>query len=178
MSVTGADIVAEIQKNSNAGFKLLASQYSERIYWHIRRAVTTHQDAEDITQETFLRIFQSLDKLKSADALKSWIYRIATNEALRFIDKRGDKALELDDATNIESDSYVNYSDLEAIELKNAINQLPPKQRMAFNMRYYDELEYEEIASILGTTVHNVRANYHNAKERIIKYMNSVNWNI
>ena len=178
MSVTDAEIVAEIRNNPNAGFRLLASQYSERIYWHIRRAVTSHHDAEDITQETFMRIFRSLDKLKSADALKSWIYRIATNEALRFLDKNGDKTLTLDNASDIESESYVNYSDLEAIELKKAINRLPPKQRMAFNMRYYDELEYEEIASILGTTVHNVRANYHNAKERIIKYMNSVNWTI
>lgn len=178
MSLADADIIAEIRKNTNAGFKLLASQYSERIYWHIRRAVTSHQDAEDITQETFMRIFRSLDKLKSTDALKSWIYRIATNEALRFLDKNGDRTLTLDDAANVESESYVNYSDLEAIELKKAINLLPPKQRISFNMRYYDELEYEEIASILGTAVHNVRANYHNAKERIIKHMNSINWTI
>lgn len=178
MNVTDAVIVAEIRNNPNVGFKLLASQYSERIYWHIRRAVTSHHDAEDITQETFMRIFRSLDKLKSDDALKNWIYRIATNEALRFLDKNGDRTLTLDDAVNIESESYVNYSDMEAIELKKAINNLPPKQRMAFNMRYYDELEYGEIASILGTTVNNVRANYHNAKECIIKYMNSVNWNL
>lgn len=178
MSIADADIIAEIRKNPNIGFKLLASQYSEGIYWHIRRAVTSHQDAEDITQETFMRIFRSLDKLKSADALKSRIYSIAANEALRFLEKRGVDSLTLEDATGIEAYRYVNYSDLEAAELKRAINLLPPKQRMAFNMRYYDELEYDEIAAILGTSAHKVRANYHNAKERIIKYMNSVNWNI
>ena len=178
MVITDSHITAAIRDNTEKGFKLLLSQYSKRVYWHIRRAVGSHHDAEDITQETFVRIFRSLDRLKSDDALKSWIYRIATNEALRFLEKRGNGHLPLDSAAAIPSDPYVNYSDIEAVELKKAIGTLPPKQRLAFNLRYYDELEYEEIASILGTTAHNVRANYHNAKERIVKYMNSINWNI
>lgn len=178
MSISDAEIIVAIRKNPQEGFRTLLSQYSQRVYWHIRRAVNSHQDAEDITQETFLRMFRSIDKLKSEDALKSWIYRIATNEALRFLEKRDDSILPLDNAVEMPSDSYINYTDIEAVELKRAINSLPPKQRMVFNLRYYDELEYEEIASILETKVQNVRANYHNAKERIVKYMNSINCNI
>ena len=178
MSISDAEIIVAIRKNPQKGFRTLLSQYSQRVYWHIRRAVNSHQDAEDITQETFMRMFRSIDKLKSGDALKSWIYRIATNEALRFLERRDDSILPLDNAIEIPADSYFNYTDIEAVELKRAINSLPPKQRMVFNLRYYDELEYEEIASILETKVHNVRANYHNAKERIVRYMNSINLNV
>lgn len=178
MNATDTDIILAIRKNTGKGFKMLLSQYSRPVYWHIRRTVSSHHDAEDITQETFIRIFKSLDKLKSENALKSWIYRIATNEALRFLEKRGEDFLPLDNALDITSGSFVNYNDIEAVELKKAINSLPPKQRIVFNLRYYDELEYEEIASILQTAVHNVRANYHNAKERIVKHMNSLDLNI
>lgn len=178
MSISDKDIIAIIRKNPDQGFRMLVSQYSERIYWHIRRTVNSHHDAEDITQETFVRVFRSFGKLKSAGALKSWIYRIATNEAIRFIDKRNDGLMAMDNAALVQSENYVDYSDIEAVELKKAIDTLPPKQRITFNLRYYDELEYDEIASILGTAAHCVRANYHNAKERIIKYMNSINWNV
>lgn len=177
MSVVDAEIIAAIRKNEEKGFKMLLSQYSRRVYWHVRRAVGCHHDAEDVTQEAFLRIFKSLGGLKSAGALRGWIYRIATNEALRFLEKRYGDTLPLDSAIGLPSDGYVDYADVEAVELKKAINMLPPKQRMVFNLRYYDELEYEEIASILETTAHNVRANYHIAKERIVKYMNTINWN-
>lgn len=178
MSASDEEIIAAIRRNLENGFKVLVSRYSRQVYWHIRRAVNSHHDAEDITQETFMRIFRSLDRLKSEGALRSWIYRIATNEAIRFLEKRDGDHLPLDNAVELPSDGYVNYSDVEAVELKKAISTLPPKQRMVFNLRYYDELGYEEIASILETTAHNVRANYHNAKERIARYMDSINWNI
>ena len=178
MNADDVAIISAIRKNPEKGFKVLLSQYSQRVYWHIRRAVNSHQDAEDITQETFLRIFKSIGKLKSEVALKSWIYRIATNEALRFIEKHDEIILPLDNAAGMPSDNYINYTDIEAVELKKAISTLPPKQRMVFNLRYYDELDYGEIASILETTAQNVRANYHNAKERVVKYMNSINWNV
>ena len=169
---TDADILEAIRDNPDKGFRVLVSQYSQRVYWHIRRSVGSHHDAEDITQETFLRIFRSLGSLKSEEALTAWVYRIASNEALRFIERRGSELLSLDCAADMASDSYMDYSDIEAVDLKKAIDSLPPKQKMAFNLRYYDELEYDEIADILGTSANNVRANYHNAKERIIKYMN------
>ena len=178
MDAVDTEIIHAIRKNPQEGFRLLLSRYSRPVYWHIRRTVSSHHDAEDITQETFLRIFKSLDKLKSESALRSWIYRIATNESLRFLERRDESLLPLDNALEMTSDSFVNYSDIEAVELKKAISALPPKQQVVFNLRYYDELEYDEIASVLQTTVNNVRANYHNAKERIVRYMNSINWNI
>ena len=178
MDTKEENIIAVIKKNQEIGFELLVSKYSQRIYWHIRRAVISHEDAEDVTQETFIKIFRSIDKLKSHESLTCWIYRIATNEALRFLEQRKTNVFPIDEAPALTADSYVNYSDLEAIVLKKAINSLPPKQRVTFNMRYYDELEYEEIAAILDTEVNNVRANYHNAKERIVKYMNSIIQNI
>ena len=166
-------ILAEIKHDVNAGFKCLVSRYSSRIYWHIRRIVISHQDAEDVTQEVFLRVFKAINKLKTAEALNTWIYKIATNEALRAIEKRNE-SLPLEWAAESEADNYINYDDIESFQLKKAIAVLPCKQQITFNLRYYDELEYAEIATILGTTVGNARANYHNAKQRIIKYMNSI----
>ena len=176
MSVPDADIIALIRSNPDRGFRLMVSQYSERIYWHIRRIVNSHQDAEDVTQDTFLRIFRSIGSLNEGNALRGWIYRIATNEALRHLEKNGGAYLPLEDAAGLATDSYMDYSDIEAVQLKKAIGTLPPRQRVVFNLRYYDGLEYEEIASVLATGVHNVRANYHNAKAHIVKCMKS--WNI
>lgn len=168
------EIVAAVKADAGHGFRMLVDRYAQPIYRYVRRMVITHQDAEDVTQEVFMRAFRSLKGLQTADALKGWIYRIATNEALRLIDRRKEKPQPLDDAFDSLADSYVNYDDLEAVQLKKAVASLPPKQQAVFNMRYYDELEYAEIASVMKTSVGNVRANYHNAKERIIKYMNSL----
>ena len=176
MTITDADIIAAIRQEPDRGFRMLVAQYSRRIYWHIRRMVHSHQDAEDITQDTFVRIFRSIGRLESETALQSWIYRIATNEGLRFLERQCAESLSLDDAGELPTaDGYIDYSDLEAIRLKQAIQTLPPKQRAAFNLRYYDELGYDEIARILDTTAHSVRTNFHNAKKRIIKYMNDTN---
>ena len=109
----------------------------------------------------------------------AWIYRIATNEALRILEQRSRKGtrLTLDDpsagTTQMIADGYMDYSDLESIKLQRAILALPTKQQLAFNLRYYDELDYDEIASIIGTTAAGAKASYHIAKEKIIKYMNS-----
>ena len=175
MTKTDADIIKEISRDPNRGFSQLVDRYSEKIYWHIRRTIESHDDAQDIVQEVFVRVFRSLSSLNSAESLRSWIYRIATNETLRHIQRQRNQFATLDDtADTIASDSYVNYDDVEAVQLKQAIHSLPPKQQLAFNMRYYDELSYDEIAEVLGSSAGSVRANYHNAKEKIIKYMNSL----
>lgn len=175
MTKPDADIIKEIRHDTDRGFRMLVDRYSEKIYWHVRRTVESHDDAQDVVQEVFVRVFRSLDSLNSAESLRSWIYRIATNEALRQLERRRNEFAPLDDtAGNIVSDSYINYDDVEAVQLKQAIHSLPPKQQLAFNMRYYDELSYDEIAEVLGSSAGSVRANYHNAKEKIIKYMNSL----
>ncbi|MCM1483303.1 MAG: RNA polymerase sigma factor [Muribaculaceae bacterium] len=177
MMVSDKDIVGIIKSDVDSGFRMLVSKYSQPIYHYVRRMVISHHDAEDVMQETFLRAFKALNSIRSANALKGWIYRIATNEALRLIDKRKAEMIPLDHILDSHTDSYINYEDVEAVQLKKAIALLPPKQQAVFNLRYYDELEYAEIALIMDTDVGNVRANYHIAKERIVKYMNSISTN-
>ena len=174
MVISDTDIIAAILRDTDKGFRMLVAAYSQRIYWHIRRTVITHHDAEDGLQETFVRAFRSIENLRKDESLKSWLYRIATNEALRIVEKRERQHTSLEDAFNLQSDPFVNYADAEGIELKKAIQTLPRQQRLVFNLRYYDNLSYDEIAAILDTTVQSARANYHNAKERIIKYMQTI----
>ncbi len=177
MTIDDKDIIRAVREKSERGFRLLMQKYKQPIYWHIRRLVVAHDDAQDATQETFIRIFRSFDKFRDEDAFRGWIFRIATNEALRQIEsrKQGQVSLEEDEhsACRIMADNYVDYSDLEAVKLQKAILTLPTKQQAAFNLRYYDELSYEEIAEATGSTAPAVKANFHVAKEKIIQYMNS-----
>lgn len=114
MTIQDSDILTTLQKNPETGFKDLVSKYAGCIYWHIRRIVISHHDAEDVTQEVFLRIFKSLSGMSDARSLRSWIYRIATNEALRYLEKSGRQTIALQDASLIEpmSDPYINYDDV------------------------------------------------------------------
>lgn len=176
--VDDTDIINAVRRDSQNGFRILMKEKWESVYWHIRRLVVHHVDAQDATQETFIRLFRSFDKFKGESSLKVWIYRIATNEALRLIGKRHNDIISIDDdnvsgVRMIADEEYVNYADVEAVKLQNAILSLPPKQQLAFNMRYYDELEYDEIARIIESTPSSVKASYHIAKEKIIKYMNT-----
>ena len=171
------DIIRAIREKSETGFRLLMQKYKQPVYWHIRRLVVAHDDAQDATQEAFIRIFRSFDNFRDANSFRGWIFRIATNEALRLIGsrKQGQVSLEDDEdgANRIVADNYVDYTDLVAVKLQKAIHTLPTKQQAAFNLRYYDELSYEEIAEATGSTASAVKVNFHIAKEKIIKYMNS-----
>lgn len=173
-----AEIVSALKEDTEKGFRLLMAKYKEPVYWHIRRLVFTHDDAQDAAQEAFVRMFRSFSQFKGESSLCAWIYRIATNEALRILERRRNGQLSLDDpeagVNTLLSDEYVDYSDLEAVKLQKAILSLPTKQQQAFNLRYYDELGYDEIAAITGSTAANVKANYHVAKEKIIKHMNAI----
>ena len=139
--------------------------------------VVAHDDAQDATQEAFIRIFRSFDKLRENNSFRAWIFRIATNEALRLIEARRQDQTSLETERNevyrITADSYVDYSDLETVRLQKAILTLPTKQQLAFNLRYYDEMSYEEMAEATGSSPSSAKMNFHIAKEKIIKYMNS-----
>ena len=177
MTIEDKDIIRTIREERETGFQLLMRKYKQPIYWHIRRLVVVHDDAQDATQETFIRVFRSFDKFKDDSSFRGWIFRIATNEALRLIGyrKQGQTSLEEDEngVNRIASDNYVDYTDLEAVKLQKAILSLPTKQQATFNMRYYDELSYDEIAEATGSTTSAAKMNFHIAKEKIIKYMNS-----
>ena len=171
-------ILPAIRENAEKGFRLLMAEYREPVYWHIRRLVVSHADAQDATQETFVRIFRSFSQYNGEGTFKAWIFRIATNEALRLLGRnQGKTTLSLDETApallTIIADNYMDYSDVEAVKLQKAILALPAKQQLAFNLRYYDDLSYKEIAAITDSTEATVKANYHFAKEKIIKYMNS-----
>lgn len=177
MQIDDNDIYTSMHRNPESGIRMVMRKYGEPVYWHARRLLVSHDDAQDAVQETFIKVFRSFHSLKEAKALRSWIYRIATNEALRAIERNKTPRLlteSIDDsATDIAATDYTDYTDLEAVKLQKAILSLPPKQQATFNMRYYDEMEYPQIAEAMETTVSTVKVNYHLAKEKIIRYMNS-----
>ena len=173
---TDHEIISAMKENPNKGMGLLMKAYMKPVYWHIRRLVVAHADAQDALQETFVRVFRSFSQYNEKQSLTAWIFRIATNEALRLLGKRKGKTdLSLDDTSedlfDLKADAYVDYSDAEAVKLQKAILSLPAKQQIAFNLRYYDDLSYEDIALITGSTEANVKANYHYAKEKIVNYL-------
>ncbi len=177
-TLSDKNILDTLGYDPEAGFRMLLRRYKETVYWHIRRITVVHHDAEDALQETFLRVFRNIGKFNQEMPLTAWIFRIATNEAIRQRGKNRDFPLPPDDETGqeierIPADDYFDYSDLETVKLQKAILSLPPKQQLAFNLRYYDEFDYATIAQITDSTATNVKANYHAAKEKIIRYMNS-----
>lgn len=179
MNLSNNDICIAINENPDKGFRLLIQRYGEQLYWHIRRLVASHDDAQDAEQETFIKAYRGFSQLETPKALTSWLYRIATREALRMIEKNKKPAALLDNiddkngSLNIKADPYVDYSDAVAVKLQKAILSLPPKQQLAFNMRYYDDMDYQQIADIMDTTPSTAKVNYHLAKEKIIKFMNT-----
>ena len=177
MSINDNAIIDTLKESSERGFRMLMMKYQEPLYWHIRRLVVSHDDAQDAAQETFVRIYRSFDQYRGDCSFRSWIYRIATNEALRIISKRRQEVISLESAATgvqfIAGDNYIDYDDKVAVKLQKAILTLPPKQQLAFNLRYYDELSFEEIARIADSTPTSIKASYHVAKEKIVKYMNS-----
>jgi RNA polymerase sigma-70 factor (ECF subfamily) len=175
--MSDTELYEHIRYDLQQGFRDLVATYQRPVYWHIRRLVVRHADTEDILQETFLRIFRSLHQLDNPGALRSWVYQIATHEALRYLNKQ-QRRLALQEyraelPTQPQADAYFDYSDIEVVRLQNAIRRLPRMQQVVFNLRYYDELSYDDIAQITQSTATGAKANYHLAKNRIIEYMTS-----
>lgn len=175
--IKDTEFINAFRHDTESGFRLVMNYFREPVYWHIRRLVINHADAQDATQQTFIRVFRSLARFRGDSPLKVWIYRIATNEALRQIEKRCDRSLHMDDLESpaireITAEEYVDFEEVEAVKLQNAILSLPAKQQLTFNLRYYDEMGYDEIAKITDSTMASAKANYHVAKRKIIKYMN------
>ncbi|MDR0660491.1 MAG: RNA polymerase sigma factor [Prevotellaceae bacterium] len=162
--------------NPSYAFNLIVRKYQERVYWHIRKMVMCHDDTDDLVQDVFVKAWKGLENFREDSRLFTWLYRIATNETLAFLKKRQKKqALPLSDVENylsntLESDEYFN-GDAIQLKLQKALLTLPEKQRLVFNMRYFDELKYEEISKILGTSVGALKASYHYAVQKVEKYL-------
>lgn len=154
------------------GFRLLMSRYRERLYWHIRRLVLVHEDADDVLQNTFVKIYRGILQFEGKSKLYTWLYRIATNEAITHLQSRARHAtVDLDDSTTLLSnrlraDEWFDGDEVQ-IRLQKAITQLPDKQRIVFNLRYYNEMPYEEMAGMLDTSVGALKASFHHAAKKI-----------
>lgn len=159
-----------------SAFQMLVDTYKERLYWHIRRIVLDHDDTDDVLQNTFIKVFRNIDGFKGDSKLYSWMYRIATNEALSFIKEKTRKLGISDTETqekmiqNLESDAYFE-GDYIQLQLQKAIATLPEKQKLVFNMKYFQELKYEEISDILGTSVGALKASYHLAIKKLETFL-------
>lgn len=153
---------------------IVTRQYGSRLYWHIRRLVVSHHDAEDALQETFIKIFTKADTFKG-DSLEAWCYKIATNEALMTLRRRTHAFQSLDslngDLANLVVTESAPDADRSAVLFQQAIMQLSTQQRIAFNLRYYDELPYDQISAITGKSEGSLRTNYHYAVEKIKEYL-------
>lgn len=160
----------------NEAFKLLLNKYQQKIYWHIRRMVIDHDDADDVTQDVFIKVWKNLENFRNDSQLYTWIYRIATNECLTFLNKKKQKNnIPLDDVLYDLSDSLTESSyfngDQAQKKLQQAILTLPEKQRIVFNLKYFEEMKYEEMAEVLETSVGALKASYHFAVKKIESYL-------
>ncbi len=171
------DSLKELLKTDlNKGFRILVERYSSRLYWHIRRLVILHEDADDALQNTFVNAWRALGDFRSESSLYTWLYTIATNEALALINKRKkNETVSLDDlegyfANSLEGNTWFDGDEAQ-IRLQNAILKLPEKQRVVFNLKYYEEMTYEEMSCVLKTSEGALKASYHHAVKKIEKFI-------
>jgi RNA polymerase sigma-70 factor (ECF subfamily) len=157
-------------------FRVLISEYKERLYWHIRKIVISHDDTDDVLQNTFIKVFRGIDNFKQDSKLYSWMYRIATNESITFLNKRARERntdiseLKQELVSTLDSDSLFTGDEIE-ITLQKAIATLPQKQQLVFNMKYFDHMKYDEISLILETSVGALKASYFHAVRKIENYI-------
>jgi RNA polymerase sigma-70 factor (ECF subfamily) len=176
INIQDNNITELLKTDLNNGFRLVVEKYSSRLYWHIRRLVILHEDADDALQNTFINAWRSIGNFRSDSSLYTWLYTIATNEALTLINKRKkNSAVSFDDleshfAESHEGNTYFDGDEAQ-IKLQNAIMKLPEKQRIVFNLKYFDEMTYEDMSKILETSEGALKASYHHAVKKIEKIL-------
>lgn len=157
---------------ADKAFAALLEKYQERLYWHIRKIVIGHDDADDVLQNTMVKVWRSMGNFRAESGLYTWLYRIATNEALTFLKQKKKHTfapwvdVEKKISESLESDEWFNGDEIQ-LKLQQAILKLPEKQRIVFNMKYFDEMKYEKMSGILGTSVGALKASYHHAVKKI-----------
>lgn len=166
------------ESTQRKGFEMIVSQYSEQLYWQIRRMVLSHEDANDLLQNTFIKAWTNIDYFRAEAKLSTWLYRIALNECLTFLNKQRANMVAIDDpeaigVQNLESDSYFSGDRIQLL-LQKALMSLPEKQRMVFNLKYYQEMKYEDMSDIFGTSVGALKASYHHAVKKIEKFFEEI----
>ena len=166
------------ESTQRKGFEMIVSQYSEQLYWQIRRMVLSHEDANDLLQNTFIKAWTNIDYFRAEAKLSTWLYRIALNECLTFLNKQRANMVAIDDPEAIgvqilDSDSYFSGDRIQLL-LQKALLSLPEKQRMVFNLKYYQEMKYEDMSDIFGTSVGALKASYHHAVKKIEKFFEEI----
>jgi RNA polymerase sigma-70 factor (ECF subfamily) len=181
MPLTGesdAELLAQfrVTETKERAYTAIIRKYQEKLYWHIRRMVVDHDDANDVLQNVFIRVWKGLENFREDSQLYTWLYRIATNECLTFLEqqkKRGTLSLnniETSLGDKVKADQHFDASKLEW-KLQLAIQQLPDKQRVVFSLRYYDEMPYEEMSRVLETSEGALKASYHHAVKKVEDYI-------
>ncbi len=176
--VEDAEILSKFQdvKTRNEAFNLLLKKYQQKIYWHVRRMVIDHDDADDLVQDVFIKVWKNLEGFRCDAQLYTWMYRIATNECITFLNKKKQKNnISLDEisyelADTLASSSYFD-GDKAQMKLQQALLTLPDKQKLVFNMKYYDDMKYEEMSEVLGTSVGALKASFHLAVKKIESFL-------
>ncbi len=165
-----------VEKTRNTALGLLINKYQQRLYWHIRKIVIDHDDSDDVLQNTFIKVWKGLENFKEESHLYTWLYRIATNESLTHLKQKqrlntsSIHPIEYQLSKSLESDNYFKGDEIQ-LKLQQAILTLPEKQRLVFNMRYYDETPYEQMSQILETSVGALKASYHIAAKKIEEFL-------
>jgi len=178
--ISETEFIKRLQNTSSkeAAFKELLKLYKERLYWHIRKIVISHDDADDVLQNTFIKVYKNIHKFNGDSKLFSWMYRIATNESITHINKNAkrlqitDQELQTRAINNLKADIYFEGEEIQ-IKLQKAIASLPEKQQLVFNMRYFDDLKYKDMSEILETSEGALKASYHIAVKKIEAYLTS-----
>ena len=167
-----------------AAFRTLVHEFQEQLYWQIRRMVTNHQDADDVLQNVFMKAWMGLDNFRGESQLSTWLYRIASNETLNFLQRNNRTTLSLDNtvdegegndsqlsalSSQLVSDPYFDGDETQR-QLQKAVESLPPKQRQVFTMKYFREMKYEEMSDVLGTSIGALKASYHHAVKKVVDF--------
>lgn len=164
------------EKTRDLAFQALVKKYQERLYWHIRKIVMDHDDADDVLQNTFVKVWRSIDKFREESTLYTWLYRIATNESITLINSNKRRSLiPMNDTSeflmnNLTADPHFEGDEIQ-MRLQEAILKLPEKQRIVFNLKYYEEMKYEDMSQVLDTSVGALKASYHHAAKKIEEYL-------
>ena len=172
------ELISRLQspKSRDNAFRELMGLYKERLYWHIRKMVISHDDTDDVLQNTFIKVYRNIDKFKGQSKLFSWMYRIATNEAITFINQRAKRHQQSTEESqmfmvnNLTADVYFEGDEIQ-LKLQKAIASLPQKQQLVFNMKYFEDLKYKDMSEILETSEGALKASYHLAVKKIEAYL-------
>ena len=164
------------QNTRNQAFDSLLKKYQQRVYWHVRRMVLDHDDANDLVQDVFIKVWKNLDNFREDSKLYTWLYRIASNECITFLNRKKLRpTVSFDEVSHDLADKLVDGAYLDGnkiqLALQKAILTLPDKQRLVFNMKYFEEMKYEEISEVVGTSVGALKASYHFAVKKIEKLL-------